>query len=812
MRILEDFRFAFRVLRKHVGFTLVVLASLAVGIGANSAVFSFVNWALWRPLPHVEAPQDLSRVFTVKVKESDHQKVSYLDFLDYRQSGIFEDLTVYRPVGLNMAIDEMPEFVFGNLASANYFEMLGVELELGRPFLDGEENDPLVVLSHRFWAWRFGSDPDVIGRNVRLNGQHFSIIGVAPAGFFGTEILLSPDFWIPIRTQAQVLPSLSSLEDRGARGLRCTARHKPGTSQQQIQDRLKDLSQRLAEQYPDSYEDLAIQAVPESEARIEIGVGRVMKQAATALLVLVALVLLMTCANVANMLLARAIGRQREISIRLAMGAKRRRIVRQLLTESTLLAVLGGALGLLIAYAVSYAFTKLPTPPGLPIGIEAPLDLRVLLFSLAVSIFAGVVFGLVPALQISRPDLILTLKERGQSSGGTGRWSVGSLLIAGQVAISLVLLISAGLLLRSLGQAQSTDIGMDPNGVLTLALDLDAQGYSEDEGQRFYRELLDRLRAFPGVVSASLASPVQMGWSSAKSAVVVEGQQSIDTVDKLEVGFSIVAVDYFETVKTSIVEGRSFERSDTAEQPLRVIVNETFVERYWSDREVLGQVIRVDALEGAVATVVGVAEDGKYRLLTEAPRPFMYFAHQQFYSSAATLLVRTAGDPTRLTQSLSREIYALDDQLVISNTQPLETLISGRTLLPLRLVAATAGAFGLLGALLAAIGLYGIMSFSVLQRRREIGIRMAIGAEPVDVLSLVLQRGVALAVVGLTLGILLALAVSQLLAGLLVGVGALDPMAFAASISGLLLVTLAASLFPSLRALAIDPVRTLNAE
>lgn len=816
--LIKDLKFALRVFAKSPGFTTVVAVSLALGIGANSAIFSLVNGLLLRPLPHIEEPGRLVRIYTTKSHTPGAEQVSYPDYVDYLESdGIFTDVTVYSPLALSLATDGQPEFVFAYIASGNYFSLLGIEAALGRTFTAAEDESPgeqpVVVLSHDFWKRRFSSDADVVGKTVKLNAHSFTIVGIAPEGFIGTEVIVAPDIWIPIMMQAQVMPSTDLLHDRETRVLRCTARLESGVTVEQARAQVQLIGQRLAQEYPEENGDVLVDLVPESEARIEVGVGEVLSLASAMLLVLVGLVLLIACANVANMLMARALGRQKEICLRLALGASRWRLVRQLLTESILLALMGGTLGLLLAVWVARLMESLPTPPDFPLQINVPLDLRVLTFSLAISILAGVVFGLIPGLQASRTDLVLALKsDASQMRAGPRRWALGKFLVVAQVAVSLVLLITAGLFVRSLRSAQTVDLGMDPESVLTFSVDLDMRGYSAEEGRRFYRDVVERVEALPGVRSISLAEPVPMGWSATSSDVAPEGDRLLNDDQEMQVGFSIVGVDYFTTLHTPLVKGRPFEERDDQEQPMRVIVNETLAERFWPGEDPLGKRLRLSTLDGDSVTVIGVAQDGKYRLLSEAPQPYMYLPLRQVYTPTISLVARTAGDPSHFLETLRREVHALDSDLVTFNAQPLEKLISQRTLMPLRLMATIASAFGVLGMILAAVGLYGVISYTTSRRTREIGLRMAMGARVADVLRLVLRQGMLLTLTGLMLGLGLATALSRMLSGLLVGVGVFDPVVFAVTAGGLIAVALAATLFPARRAIKINPASSLRME
>ncbi len=816
--LLKDLRFAARMFLRSPGFTAVMIVSLTLGIGANSAVFSLINGILLRPLPHIAEPDQLVRIFTTRTHTPGTGNVSYPDYLDYRENAgdVFADVMVHSPIALSFSTGGRPEFTFGYIASGNYFSMLGVQAVIGRTFTSDEDRNPgehpVTVLSHRFWQRRFGSDPDAVGRTVRLNGHPFTIIGIAPEEFIGTEVIVSADFWIPMMMQAQVLPSVDLIHDREARILRTTARLNPGVGVDEARARIRTLGQNLAQEYPDANGDVGVGLVPEAEARIEVGLNAPITFAAAMLLFLVALVLLIACANVANMLLARAVGRRREIGIRLAIGAGRRRLIRQLLTESVLVSLIGGALGLVLAFWIARLLERVTPPANLPLGIEVPLDFRVLVFTLLVSVAAGMIFGLAPAIQASGTNLVLALKnDSGQHRGRSRRWTLGNLLVVAQVAVSLVLLISAGLFLRSLRSAQAVDLGMDPRHVLAVEIDLDMRGYSEDAGKGFYRELVARVGRLPGVEAVSLARPVPMGWSANATDVAREGEQLLEDRRQLLTMYSVVGEDYFATLSTPLVRGRGFEPRDDEDQPLRVIVNQTLVKRLWPDDDPLGKRVQLSALGGEIATVIGVAGDGKYRMVAEEPLPYLYLPLRQLYRAATTLVVRTAADPNAMLETVRREIHTLDGDLALV-AQPLEALVSDRALMPIRLAAAIAGAFGLLGTLLAAVGLYGVMSYAVSRRTPEIGMRMALGAGIGNVLMLVLGQAMLLTLTGMGIGLVLTWAFTRLLSNLLVGVSPFDPLTFVAMSAGLVAVAWAASFVPAYRAIRVDPSIALRAE
>ncbi|HYY97780.1 MAG TPA: ABC transporter permease [Pyrinomonadaceae bacterium] len=832
--LLQDVKFGARTLGKNPGFALIVTLTLALGIGANTAIFSFVNAVLLRPLPVAE-PERLVYVFG-GTRATPYNVSSYPDYVDYRdRNNVFSDLIAYSPITLSLNDNGQAEMISGLIVTGNYFDALGVSARVGRTFLPEEDTTPgghpVAVISHGLWQGRFGADPGIAGRKLLLNGQPFTIVGVSPSGFNGAALGETYDIYVPMAMQALVRPPRGGysgemnpdlLSKRGPRWLDLVGRLKPGVSAEEAQAALGTLAAQLAQAYPDTNRDQTATVSPVSGG--DPTQRGTLRSVACLLLAVVGLVLLIACANVANLLLARAAGRRKEISLRLALGASRGRLVRQLLTESLLLALLGGASGLLLAvWLVNTLRTYSPPANFFPVAFDFSLDGNVLGFTLLLSIVTGLVFGIAPALQASNPDLIAALKDEAALVPGAGgrtarRFSLRNLLVVAQVALSLVLLISAGLFLRSLQQAQRIDPGFDPERVLTMPLNINLLRYTKTQGQEFYRQVLERVGALPGVQSATLTRTPPLSGASRQSTVTISGAESPDRAGQSESSgggggevannltlTSPVGPDYFRTLNIPLMRGRDFTAQDREGAPGVAIVNETFARRYFPGEDPIGQRVSLGGARGPWLEVVGLARDGKYITLGEAPAPFLYQPLAQRHETGMVLLVRAGGDPAQLVAAVRGEVRAIEPNVPLTNSRTMEDLLS-TSLYPARMGATLLGAFGLLALLLASVGLYGVVSYSVSRRTREIGIRMALGARGGDVLRLVLRQSMTLVAFGVLLGLAAAFAATRMLVGFLYGVSPTDPSAFVGIAVLLTLVSLAASLVPARRAARIDPL------
>jgi len=810
--IWQDIRYGLRMLRKNPGFTAVAVVSLGLGIGANTTIFSFVNALLFRP-PAVQAPGELLEVWNQNIRGQGvgrYMPLSYPDYLYYRDhnqafSGILAFDGDPRIVSWSRA--GQGERAQAGFVSANFFSVLGVKPALGRTFLTEEDQAPgahaVIVLSHAFWVERLGSDPRVLGKTFNFNGTNFTVVGVAPAGFGGVLVGIQPDFWTPLAMTPALTHDPNYLTGRQSFWLFGVGRLKQRVTPLQAQADLRVLSRQLQQSYPESNKELEAATFPVTLVPAPFR-GYVV--AFTGLLmVVVSLVLLIACANAANLLLAQATARQREMAIRMALGAGRRRLVRQMLIESTLVALLGGCVAFLVASWLAPALLTLK-PPSLPIKLDVPLDWRVLAFTLGVSLATGIVFGIAPALRGAKTGLAPALKDE-VWIGGYRKSRLRDLLVVAQIAVCSVLLIGAGLCVRSLLNAQSIDPGFDTQHEMMAVLDPGSLGYSEAKGRAFYHELLDRVRALPDVASASLVGYLPLTTEQTVQATSPEDHPAppgqAPGIDNTDVG-----PDYFRTMGIPLVRGREFNAQDRPDAPRVAIINEALAKRFWPGQDPLGRRVIVG---DAHLEVVGVVPTGKYRTLSESPLPFLYRPILQAYRPRCTLVVRTAGDPHNLLPEVKRALQALDPNVVPIDLETMKEYMV-LPLFPAHTAGLLLGAFGALALALAVGGLYGVMCYAVSQRTHEIGVRVALGAERRDVLKLVVGHGMLLALAGIGIGLAGAFAATRALASLLYGISSTDPTTFLSVPFVLAGVALAASYIPALRATKVDPMVALRYE
>lgn len=813
----KDLRYAFRMLFKSPGFTLVAVLALGLGIGANTAIFSVFNGMLWRPLP----ARDSQRLVVLAAKTRDFQfplNLSYLDFQDYRQlKSVFSDLVAYSPSPVNFGAQGRPERAWVDLVSGNYFSALGIEPALGRTFAPDEgwvqNKDPLVVLSYKFWQKRFGGDRGVIGQTVQVNNHAFTIIGVAPERYVGAYYFIEPDFYLPLTATGIVDPTESdALTRRSASFLRVLGYLKPGVTPAQAMAAAQPLDHRLAQDFPDSHKGLSLLVLPELKARPEPGLGGFMSAAVIVFMLLVGLVLLIACANVANLILARANGRRKEFATRVALGASRWRLARQLLTETVLLSACGGVLGMVFARWAGMGLTSIHIPTDIPLRLfDLRLDWRIFSFAFLAALLTGVVAGLVPSLQASRTDLADTLKAGGRSGGSSaGHHRFRNVLVVSQVAVSLLLLACAGFFIRSLQNSAHVDMGFRIDHTLLMSVDLGLQGYTEARGQQFFKQLTERVRSMPGVRDAAVSSYIPMGYDNSGVSVFPDGQ-IIDDKSNSEVVFDdLVQPRYFRTAGVPVIRGREFTDADSASAPLVAIINDTFAQKIWPGQDPIGKIFRTKK-DGPPIQVVGLTRTGKYLFLYETPQLYVYFSLAQRYSAGANLFVHTEGDPQQIVSAVRDQIRQLDASLPVFAVTTMEAHVRyGKPLLPARLGAMLVGAFGLLGLILASVGVYGVVSYSVSQRTQEIGIRTALGAQRSNVLGMILKQGMRMALIGTGVGIVLSFLLFRGLRSVLYGVKSTD-LATLAAVSGMLLaVAFVASYVPALRATRVDPVVALR--
>ncbi len=815
--LLTDVVYAFRQIRKNPGFAVVVVITLALGIGANSAIFSLLDGVMLRPLP-VDHPEQLFGVAVSDAHTEYPHGFSYRDFLDYREmKDALAGLTLYTPEQVAVTRAGQSEVAWAVACSAEYFDVVRVPPYLGRTFTADEGGNPgapsTAVLAYDYWQRRFGGDRSVIGSSINLNGVPTTVIGISPKGFVGLESIYTPELYVPIVQQAaQRANGKVFLEDRNQHGSRIWARVKPGVGPQQLEAAFNVRSEQLGKEYPATNKNVKVRVFPSWEARFEAGTGALLKPVAMILFAVVGMVLLIACANVANLLLARATGVQREVAVRMALGASRNRLVRQFLVESIVLSLLGAIAASLMAYWSAATISGVRPIPGTPVGFNIQVDARVLIVTGLVALVTAILFGLIPALRATRPDLVPALKGEESTAAAMGRrFGLRNILVVAQVALSIVLLVSAGLFLRSLRMGQQTDLGIRKDGALVASIDVSLRNYDETRGRGYYRDLLARVRALPGVESATLAGPPPLDYNTGFSEVFIEGRQVAPEREKLGMMTSRVEPGYFEVMGTRLLEGRSFTEGDEQNAPRVAIVNQHMAQTYWPGQSAIGKRIRLSKRDAEPVEIVGVAQNGKYRLYFEPPLDYLYLPLRQSYRSSASIIAVTKGDPATLAGPIRREAAALDPDLPLFAVRTMKEFVDGRFALPV-LFSSLLTVFGTVGLTLAAVGIYGVMAYSVSRRTREIGVRMALGAPPQKVLGLVLTQGLNLTLVGLGVGLVAALGAGRLLNALLYGVSGSDPLTFGGIALMLAAVALLACYLPARRAAQVDPLVALRQE
>jgi predicted permease len=807
----QDLRYGFRRLIKTPGFTLVAVLSLALGIGANTAIFSLVDTVLLRPLP-VSEPRQLEEVYGTLHKGADYTIQSYPNYKDYRdRNEVFSGVLAYRFAPMSLSASGGNERVWGYIVSGNYFDVLGVQPALGRGFLPEEDrtqgSHPVAVLSYGCWQSRFGADHNIVGRQVSINNQQFTIVGVAPKGFIGTEIAYAPEIFVPMMMAKQIEPGSAWLDQRTDDNLFVVGRLKPGVTPAQAEASLKILTEQLGREHPQENEGRGVRLLAPGLFIPDIRNSVITFSAV--LMGVVGLVLLLACVNLANLLLARATERRKEIAIRLALGASRRRLVRQLLTESVVLSLAGGACGLLIATWLNDLVSAIKLPTDIALFFDLRIDWRVLAFTLGVSLATGILFSLLPALQSSKPDVVPALKDEA-SMGGFRRSRLRNALVVVQVALSLMLLVSAGLIVRGLQAAQTMHPGFNPQNAVALSFDLGLQGYDEERGRAFQKEIVERAKQLPGVRSVTLTQNLPLSLDYSYTTIYVEGQPPASSNDlPLAVPF-YVGLDYFKTLGVAL-RGRDFTAQEDQRESRVAIVSETFARKFWHGEDAIGKRFNFNGPDDPYWTVVGVAADGKYNSLGEDPKPAVYRPLLREYNAGVTLVARVEGDSQSAIAALRREVQSLDPTLPIFSVKTLTEHMQ-IPLFPARMAAIVLGSFGVLALLLAGIGIYGVMSYVVAGRTREIGLRMALGADRGNVLRLIVGQGMTLALIGLVLGAIFAVVAARLLTSLLYGVSPNDPATFAAVALLLAAVAFLACYIPARRATRVDPMIALRYE
>jgi predicted permease len=813
--MMKDIRYAIRGLVKRPGFVAVAVITLALGIGANTAIFSLVNTVLLRSLP-VERPNEIVSV-AVRGKDDSMSAFSYPNYKDFRdRNDVLSGLLVYRFVPLSLSRGGTNERIWGYEVSGNYFDVLNVKAIQGRTFLPEEDqtklSHPVAVISHESWQRRFGGDPSLVGKDLLINNHQFRVIGITPEGFKGTELVYSPEIWLPASMMEWAEPGANWIDSRYAKNFFGIGRLKSGVSTRQAEASLNLLTQQLAKEYPDTNEGQSIRLVPPGFILPDLR-GTVVSFT-WVLMAAVGLVLLVTCTNLAGLMLARATDRRKEIAIRLAMGANRLRLIRQLLTESILLSFLGGVVGLLLALWIIKVLLALKPPIDFPLALDVGVDWRVLLFSLSVSIVAGAIFGMAPALQATRPNILGTLKDTA-AQGGAARTRLRSVLVVAQIAISLVVLIAAGLVVRTLQQLQTMNPGFDTQNALTMSFDLGLQGYDKAHGQQFYRQLTQRLQSLPGVESAAVSNYIPLTLNYNSRNAYIEGKPA-ERGENVPLAMNASAgPGYFKTMGTPVLQGREFTEQDQEKSEPVAMVNETFVRRFMPElrtsAEALGRRFSFDGPGGPFIRIVGVVKDGKYFNIAEDPRPFMWTPMSQDYSSNGLLVVRSKGNPESLFAAVRSEVQSLDPNLPLFDVKTLNEHMK-LALFPAKVAATVLGVFGLVALLLSAIGVYGITSYAVAQRTHEIGVRLALGAQLGDVLRLVLRHGLKLTIIGAAIGLFGAYLATRAITSVLYGVSATDPLTFAGVSLLLVGVALIACYIPARRATKVEPLVALRNE
>ena len=809
--LMHDFRYGLRMLGKSPGFTAAAVLTLALGIGANSTVFSWINATLLNPIPGLARGSQV-----VAVERGLDNPLSYPDFVDLRdRSRSFQGVTGFALWPMGLTGNGKPQQIWGTLVTANYFDVLGVKPVLGRGFLPSEgkarNGAPVAVISYRLWQNRYGGEPSIVGRIIHIDMHPFTVVGVAPRAFQGSYTGLRAELWAPVMMAPQLMPQLISGDDylttRTDTWLNALGRLRPGVGREPAQAELTTLFQEIARQFPDSHKG-ANRITVDPLWRSPTGTNRFLSSLLPMLLGLAGVVLLLACANIANLLLERGVSRQRELAIRLSLGASRSRLVRQLLMESLILSLAGGALALLITLWTAASFMDFVPASGLPVWLSASVDGRVLLVTLGISVITALLFGILPALRASSMNPVNVLKdESGSVAGGRRKAWLSSGLAVAQIALSLVLLISAALFVRSFLAANRFNPGFNPRHVLLESYDLFASGYRQADGDVFNGQALRNVEALPGVKSAALADWVPLGYSNNTDDFVPEGYVPGKHED-INAGMNHVSPGYFRTIEIPLERGRDFTRRDAANSQPVVIINQALAARYWPHQDAIGKRMKVEA---KWAVVVGVARNTDYYGLNETPQPFLYLPLSQFYSSRVILHVRTTGNPLGLAAAVEQVIHQLNAGMPVFSVDTLEALTqaasSGQ-----RLAGALAGVFGLIALVLAALGIYGVIAYSARQRTHEIGIRMALGARPDDVLRMVLGQGARLALIGVVIGLAASLAVTRLTSGILFGVSATDPFTFVGVAILLAAVALVACYIPARRAMRVEPTVALRCE
>ncbi len=822
--IWQDVRYGLRTLRKAPGFTAVAVLSLAIGIGLNSTIFAMVDNLLFRPLPYAN-PDRIVAVYTSDGRGERFGSSSYPDLRDLAAgSSTLEALVGHSMMFAAVSIEGDNRLAFGEVVTANYFRTLGIPLAMGAGFEpsheQGEGASPVVIISDRLWARSFGRARDIIGRTLKVKSRPYTIVGVTTRAFTGSIPGVEADLWIPVTMVDDVEPAgqldsvpsatgTTRLTQRGNRWLFLKGRLRDGATIDAARADLDTLMQGLAATHPISNRNRSSHVLPAEQVRFHPDIDQVMRPAGAVLAGAVGLVLLIACANLANMLLARGAARTREMALRSAIGASRVRLVRQMAVESLVLSLAGGAAGLMLAVWATSWIVNARLPIELPIVFTMPIDWRLVAFTGGLAVFTGLAFGLLPALKASRPDLVASLKDDASLASPGRRFSVRHALVVTQVAVSVVLLVGGLLLVRSLFAGFNANPGFEVSGLVTSTVSMDMHGYDDARSKRFFEDAVRRVGLLPGVTSVALAERLPFSPNNHTTTLVIDGRPEATPATGASVSTTRVSANYFETLGVPLLAGRAFDSRDTPESTRVAIVSETFVKTFYPNGDALGHRVRLRDQSGPIVEIIGISRDYATLSVGERPRPVIHFAASQRPANAYSVLARTSGDSTALTQGIERELRALEPEVVFLELGTLARM-AATSMLPISLGAAIFGGLASLAMLLAGVGLYGVIAFSVARRTREIGIRMALGSTTGRVISGVLREALTMVGVGTVIGVVLAAVGAQVLSSVLLGVSALDPLSFLGAVALLAVVAGVAAIVPARRAAAVDPLTALR--
>jgi predicted permease len=812
VNLLQDFKCGLRILTKSPGFSALAIVTLALGIGANTTIFSWINSTLLNPVPGLTKPNEVVSLTLSKPGDNPFP-FTYPDIeamRDGQQS--FTGITAGNFLPISLTDKAKPERLFGMVASANYFDVLGVRPFLGRGFLPAEDEKPggapVAVISYRLWQTHFAANPNIVGQTIELNQHPYSIVGVTPAAFQGSQTGVRTDIWVPIMMQAQFDSRGDLLHDHHYFWLLAFGRLKPGVTLAQAQEEMTRRMKREVDNFPEEHKGhTAVSVYP--LWRNPFGLNFFMATLLPVLMCIAGLVLLLACANVANLMLVRSVARRREIAIRISLGGNRWRLVRQLLVESLILSLAGGAVALLVTLWTQGTLMKfMPVTPDIPLSLNVEADRTVLMATLIISVFTGLIFGILPALRSSGIAPAEVLKEEtGSLAGGLGKARLTSGLVVAQISLSLLLLICAGLFIRSFQRAQQIDPGFNPYNVLIASYDLFTAGYTEATGTEFHRQLVSKLETVPGVQSVALSTRVPLTFTGGSTAVKPEGYVS-PANESMETQVAIISPNYFHTMQIPIAEGRDFTQQDTKNSQRVVVVSQAFANRYWPGQEAIGKRLNSD-LTHEWFTVIGVARDCKEVGLNEKPMPFLYLPVAQLYRADMIINARVAGDPLVLSKAVENAVHELNPDVVLFDQTTVESRDQFSSF-GQRVAGTFVGAFGLLALALAAIGIYGVVAYTTRQRTHEIGIRVTLGASKQDVLRMVLGQGLKLTLIGVGAGLALSFILTRFLSGLLLGVTSTDALTFSTVVCLLCAVALFACFMPGFWAMKVEPMAALR--